>query len=371
MRVYLVGGALRDIALGRPVNEYDYAYFGDRSEFLRVFPEAQPVGKDFPIFIFRGREFAPGRGPDIQSDLEARDLTINALALELTPGPELGRRVAHPLALADLRGRILRPASPRALAEDPVRVFRAARFAAVLPDFTPSEELLHAMRAVADTGALASQTAERVAGELLKALRSPAPERFVELLDATGCLTPWFAELEGAGAVPAGPPAYHEGSALAHTLTVMRRCSGDPLRAYMALCHDLGKVATPPELLPHHYKHEQRGEKLAERLGKRLKLPQRFIKAGRLAAKLHMKAGCYEQLRPGTRVDLLMELHLANLLEETLDLVRADKGLCFHAQAREELARILAVKLPAELQDLGEESGRRLRELRCARLAQG
>jgi tRNA nucleotidyltransferase (CCA-adding enzyme) len=368
MRVYLVGGALRDIALGRPVEEYDYAYFGDTSEFLRVFPNAQPVGRDFPIFIVKGREFAPGRGPDIESDLLARDLTINALALELTPGPDIGRRFAHPRALADLLGRVLRPASPRSLEEDPVRVFRAARFAATLPDFSASQELLDAMRVAADSGSLANQTAERVAGELLKALRAPAPERFVELLAAAGCLTPWFVELEGADAVPAGPPAYHEGSALAHTLTVMRRCSGSPLRAYMALCHDLGKVATPPELLPHHYKHEQRGEKLAERLGKRLKLPQRYIKAGRLAARLHMKAGCYEQLRPGTRVDLLMELHVARLLEEMLDLVRADKGLGFHEQARAELALILAVKLPEELQDLGEESGRRLRELRCAAL---
>lgn len=365
MRIYLVGGALRDLVLKRPAREFDYAYFGSQEEFLRMFPSAQPAGKDFPIYIVRGREFAPGRGPDILGDLERRDLTINALALDLTAGPDIGNLFAHPLALEDIRNKILRPASATALADDPVRVFRVARFAARLPEFSASEELLEAMRDVAASGVLGAQTAERVGAELLKALATPAPGRFFELLATTGALKPWFVELAAAAAIPAGPVEHHAADVLSHTLEVMNRLAGDPLRTYMGLCHDLGKIATDTALWPHHYGHEQRGGPLAEGLGLRLKLSLRYVKAGALAARLHMQAGRYAELRPGTRVDLLDALYTTRMVDEMFDLAAADHGVSFHAQAQADLERLLSVKLPHADQNLGPDSGRRLRELRA------
>lgn len=93
----------------------------------------------------------------------------------------------------------------------------------------------------------------------------------------------------------------------------MDAVAGDPLCVWMALCHDLGKIGTDPALLPHHYGHELRGAEPAEHVAKRLALPARYGAAGVLSSQLHMKAGIYEMLRAGTRCDLLMQVHNAEL----------------------------------------------------------
>ena len=136
-----------------------------------------------------------------ERDLAARDLTINALALE-----ENGRLHCHPQALRDLRDGILRPASSSAFESDPLRVFRVARFAAALPRFRLADECAAYMRAVPDE-ALRAIPAERVGRELLKALAAPKPGRFLKVLDETSCLRVWFPELIAASVVPGGPPA--------------------------------------------------------------------------------------------------------------------------------------------------------------------
>ena len=217
-------------------------------------------------------------------------------------------------------------------------------------------------------GVFADLSAERVGRELLKALAGPRPARFLALLAETGCLEPWFPEPAYCRGVPAGPKPAHSTDVFDHTLAVLDRLAGDPLQAWMGLCHDLGKAATPPELWPRHHGHEAAGAKLARALGSRLRLPEDFVKAGEKAARLHMTAARYPELRPGTRVDLLMRA--GTLLEPLLEVVRADHGLDFRDQALAEQRRILDVRLPADLRGLGPESGRRLRELRARALTQ-
>ena len=361
--LYLVGGAVRDLLLGIPRNDRDFVFLGPEKEFQHTFPQARRVGDFFPVFLHHGMEYAPARGPDIQADLEDRDFTINALALDPS-----GTLYAHPQALDDLRHGVLRPASPLALEQDPARVFRAARFLAVHPDFIPHPELVEAMRRVAKKELLKELAPERVGNELLKALAGAKPSRFLALLAETGCLCPWFQELTKAEHIPAGPAPFHKGNVLSHLAEIMDRLAPAPLAAYMGLCHDLGKMRTDPEAWPHHIGHEQLGAESAGKLGERLRLPRRFIEAGEIAARLHMQAGRYGELRPGAKVDLLMRLHTKQLLEEMFSLVQADKGEDSTEQATRELETILAIRLPEQDRNKGQSSGEKLRMLRAQAL---
>lgn len=358
-----MGGAVRDILLGRVPVELDFAFAGAIADFLAAHPDARPVGKSVRVCLWRGHECMPLRGGSLEADLQARDLTVNAMALDCR-----GLLRVHPQALADMRSRRLRPASPTALSADPARVFRLARFAACWPDWRVDEEAYAQMRALPQ-GALAAIPAERVGRELRKALAAPAPARFLKTLAAGNALTPWFAELKTAGDIPAGPARWHKSSVLDHTARIMNLTAGEPLAVWMALCHDLGKTVTPPALLPHHYGHERRGVALALALAKRLRLPALFHKAGALAAAEHMKAGILPRLRPGVRRDLLWHVHQSGLSAPFWRLVDADSSSQVGREARRQLDALLAVRLPSAWRDKGEQSARKLRELHCRALA--
>lgn len=355
---------MRNTLLGLPVRDRDYLVLDATVEdFLQAHPAAKPVGKTFPVFILDHQEYSFPRADSLEQDLALRDFTVNALAMD-----EDGRLFCHPTALEDIKARVLRPASPSSLPDDPLRVIRAARFAAQMPGFTAHVELLQAMRAVAASGALAQPYAERVGQEVQKAIAGERPGEFLRLLDRAGCLSPWLAELAGASSIPAGPPQYHDASVLEHTARVMDRLAGDPLSVWMALCHDLGKVSTPAERLPRHFEHDLRGEGAALTLGQRLRLPTRLIRAGADASRWHMIAGNYPELRPSTRVDLLTRLKSRGVLREMFRLELADKNRDHSGLVQAELAVILAVKLPPEDQNLGELSAEKLRGLRIQAL---
>ncbi|MDY7001149.1 MAG: HD domain-containing protein, partial [Thermodesulfobacteriota bacterium] len=251
----------------------------------------------------------------------------------------------------------------------PLRVFRAARFYATWPDFTAHSELISLMRQTAHAGLLEKIAPERVGVETRRALAGPLPGRFLWLLSEARCLEPWFMEFVQAGQIPAGPAPYHTESLLAHTIQVMDRLAGSELVAWMGLCHDLGKAATPAIHHPRHIGHEGLGESLAARLGERLRLPEKFIQAGAEASKWHMKAGRYGELRPGTKVDMLVCLHARGLVDEMFALALADHDRDFLAQANKDLSAILSVRLPEEDRDQGPASGEKLRLLRCQALA--
>jgi len=375
MKIYLAGGAVRDLLLGRPVTDRDYLVdHADQNSFQARYPTARLVGKSFPVFILNGSEYAWPRGGSIEADLTLRDLTVNAMLLD-----DNGELVAHPQALGDLQARILRPCSERSLPDDPLRAFRAARFAAQLPDFSPSPELLEGMRQVAASGGLDGLSAERVGREVVKALAAPKPSRFLAVLKSGGCLHPWFSELAACVDVPAGPPKYHDKDVFGHILDVMDRMAGDPLQAWMGMTHDLGKALTPRETWPSHHGHEKLGEAPARGLGRRLRMPAVYIEAGAVASAEHMRARAYPEMRPGARVDLLMRLEAKGLTTRVFRLEEADShgrptGLDLMSgeisrMARRDLRAIRKVKLPEDKKDLGEESGEILMQLRCEAIA--
>ncbi|WP_034642714.1 HD domain-containing protein [Desulfovibrio inopinatus] len=370
MKIYLVGGAVRDLLLGRQAHDRDFVVEGATpEEFQAAFPKAIPVGKAFEVFLIDHEEYALLRDSDIHADLMARDLTINAMALDTA---ETGACciIAHPNAIADLADLILRPASDTAFSTDPVRVFRAARFFAEFPTATPHISLHQLMHAAAQAHLLSTVASERVCAETRKALVTARPDRFFQLLADTACLSPWFAELVRSDTIPAGPPQYHDGSVFQHTLEVMRRLAGNPLQVWMGLCHDLGKTITPSACWPHHYRHDHYGIDLAQNLGKRLGMPNKYIQAGMTAAADHMRVGKYDTLRPGTRVDLLDRLHRKNCVDDMIALAKADHGHDVAGAMKRDLAVMLSIRLPEEARNKGLESGNRLRELRCEAVAQ-
>lgn len=216
MEVYLVGGAVRDELLGRAAAERDWVVVGSTAADLLAAGYRQ-VGRDFPVFLHpeTGDEYALARterktGPGhqgfevhadpsvtLEEDLVRRDLTINAMARSTD-----GRLIDPFGGRADLDARLLRHVSA-AFEEDPLRVFRVARFAARLPEFRIAAETMALMTAMARRGALAELSAERVWIELAKALEGPAPERFVSVLAACAALEPWFREF---AAIQPGDP---------------------------------------------------------------------------------------------------------------------------------------------------------------------
>lgn len=361
MRLYLVGGAVRDLLLGRTISDRDYLVTDcTKEEFLRDFPRAEEVGRTFPIFWLDRTEFAFPRADSLNEEVRLRDLTVNA---QLLDGD--GELYCHPLALADMRSRILRPASPHAMRDDPLRVLRAARFHAQLPDFTPHDELINAMAEASTRNMLAQLLPDRVGNEVRKALRAPVPGNFLRLLGKTDCLAPWFVELNGADVIPAGPTAYHDASVLEHTCRVMDRLAGDKVCVWMGLCHDLGKTLTDKRKLPSHHGHDRAGIRPAETLADRLRLPTVLKTAGMKAAQWHMVAARYDELRPGTKVDLLMDAHLSGVLDPLFRLVKADHGMDYANRATADLTAILNVHLRPDERNLGKESGNRLRQLRA------
>jgi tRNA nucleotidyltransferase (CCA-adding enzyme) len=212
MEVYLVGGAVRDRLLELPVSERDYVVVGSTPEAMLELGYRQ-VGRDFPVFLHpeTGAEYAlarterktgPGHtgfevhaGPEVtlEDDLVRRDLTINAIAESPT-----GELIDPWGGQADLEARCLRHVSA-AFSEDPLRVFRVARFAARFArfGFAVAPETLSLMRQMAATGDLEELAAQRVFIEMEKALTTDAPGRFFEVLDSVGALGFWFEGLTG------------------------------------------------------------------------------------------------------------------------------------------------------------------------------
>lgn len=357
MGFYLVGGALRDMLLGRPCKDFDFSFTGGADAFVQSFPKARKVGRTVDVWLLRSHEFRPLQGESIADDLLTRDLTINAMAMD-----ELGRLYAHPSAFSDLQNKWLRPAGPTVFQHDPARVFRVARMAATFPDFSLHEEALQQMQQMSHD-LLLSLPVERVCHEVMSALAAAKPSRFLFALSDGHCLLPWFPELASADGIPAGPLPWHDNSVLAHTGEVMDRVAGDPLAVWMALCHDLGKTLTDSSLWPKHIGHEKSGEIIALRLAERLSMPRKFQQAGVLACRLHMKAGLYPSLRRSTRRDLLWAVR--NVHNAFWAMVNADSSRPISPLADHERNLLLAVHLPPALCNLGEVSALHLRQLQC------
>jgi tRNA nucleotidyltransferase (CCA-adding enzyme) len=306
MQVYLVGGAVRDRLLGRPVRERDWVVVGAAPADLLA-RGYTPVGREFPVFLHPEtreeyalarleRKVAPGyRGfttefsPDVtlEQDLKRRDLTINAIA-ETESGeiidPYGGRR--------DLEARVLRHVS-EAFVEDPVRILRVARFAARFAPlgFKVSEDTMALMARMVASGEADALVPERVWQEMERALGEERPEVFFEVLRSCGALQVVLPELEALFGVPQPAKWHPEVDTGAHVL--------------LALRHAARSGAPTTVLWPAHHGHEEAGVPLIEAVTSRLKVPKTYHELAVLTARHHTNIHRAFELRPSTVLNLL------------------------------------------------------------------
>ena len=405
MRVYLVGGAVRDRLLGLPVRERDWVVVGARPEDLER-EGYLPVGREFPVFLHPvtheeyalarlERKVAPGyRGfttqfspaVTLEEDLRRRDLTINAMA-----EGEGGELIDPYGGRADLEARLLRHVS-ESFTEDPVRVLRAARFAARFAGrgFRVAPETLELMRRMVASGEVDALVPERVWQETERALAEARPEVFFETLRACGALTVVFPEIDALYGVPQPPRWHPEIDTGVHVMLALAwaaKSGASTAVRFAVLVHDLGKAQTPRELWPKHHGHEEAGVRPIEALCERLKVPGSYRELAILAARQHTNVHRALELRPETVLKVLEQCdafrrpeRFAELLQACEADARGRRGLESEpypqsAYLKEALKAAAAVALEEETQRglkgaaIGEEIRRRrlaaVRELKA------
>ncbi|NNM83308.1 MAG: multifunctional CCA addition/repair protein [Burkholderiales bacterium] len=302
MKIYSVGGAVRDELLGLPVKDRDYVVVGSSPEEMERLG-FRPVGKDFPVFLhpetqeeyalarterktakgYKGFEIYTSPEVTLAEDLARRDLTINAMAKD-----DHGQIIDPFGGIADLEAGILRHISP-AFNEDPVRVLRVARFAARF-GFAVAPETLSLMREMVHNGEVEALVAERVWQELARGLLEEKPSKMIHCLKECGALSRIFPEIDVLFGVPQSPQHHPEIDTGVHVMLVLDHAAsrGFPLEVrFAALLHDIGKGTTPPEKWPHHPGHEARGVELARDLCARLRVPNESRDLAILVAHSH------------------------------------------------------------------------------------
>lgn len=353
--LYLVGGAIRNHLLNMPVTDKDYCVTGlTKEQFQTLFPEAKIQGKNFPVFILNQTEIALARkerkigkghkefefltNPSItiEEDLARRDLTINSIAQDVLTG-----EIIDPFhGKEDIEKRILRKTTD-AFAEDPLRIYRVARFMATLYNekieiinaqdnryknikFNVEQDTLKAMQQLKPE--LLTLSKERVFTEFKKALASSQPSLFFETLKQANVLEVHFPEIANLIG-QTQPEKYHpEGDSYNHTMIVVdnaAKLTENLATRFSCLVHDLGKGITPKDMLPHHYGHDEKGVKLVQILSNRIGVPNSWVKCGKTAAKWHMKGGIFEQMTPKKQVEFIEAIGKSMLGLEGLKIVVA------------------------------------------------
>ncbi|MCM5679333.1 multifunctional CCA addition/repair protein [Schlegelella sp. S2-27] len=321
MKVYMVGGAVRDRLLGLPVQDRDWVVVGATPEAM-IAGGYTPVGKDFPVFLhpqtheeyalarterktargYHGFEFSTSPDVTLEQDLQRRDLTINAIAQS-----EDGELIDPYDGLADLRAKVLRHVSD-AFAEDPVRILRLARFAARFVEFSVAAETLVLMRRMVDNGEVDALVPERVWQELSRGLMEPRPSRMFEVLRSCGALARVLPEVDRLWGVPQRAEYHPEVDTGMHLMLVMdmsaRLSASLPVR-FACLAHDLGKGTTPADILPRHVGHEARSVELVREVCQRLRVPTECRELAEVVAREHGNVHRSGELGPAALVRLL------------------------------------------------------------------
>ncbi|HEY5601853.1 MAG TPA: multifunctional CCA addition/repair protein [Gammaproteobacteria bacterium] len=326
MKIYLVGGAVRDKLLGITPKEKDWVVVGATPEDM-LREGFKQVGRDFPVFLhpqtheeyalarterktapgYTGFEFHAAKDVTLEEDLLRRDLTINAMAED-----ENGHIIDPYNGILDLDQRVLRHVSA-AFSEDPVRILRVARFAARFApmDFIVADATLDLMRAMVDSGEVDALVPERVWKELETALASAAPQQFFITLRACGALQKLFPEIDQLYGVPQPENHHPEIDTGIHTMMVLEqaaRLTDNPVTRFAALTHDLGKGITPQEQWPKHVDHEENSVPLINALCDRIRVPNDYRELATHVARYHLHCHRANELRATTILKLFKSI---------------------------------------------------------------
>lgn len=311
---YLVGGAVRDKILGIEPKDKDYVVVGSNISDM-IARGFHPIQATFPVFIhpvtkeqyaLARTEQSTGNGYNdfvlnfddsvtLTEDLSRRDLTINAIA------EDLSGNIIDPLGgKKDIKNKIFRHCSD-AFRDDPVRVLRLARFASVFgPDWSVADETVCLCHNMVKDGMLKSLTGERVFLELIKAFQSDYPRLFFDTLHHLGGLEDVFPEIHKMRSVVENLKWHPEGNTYEHVmlvLTAAKKSRSNPSQMYAALVHDFGKTLTPTEDYPKHYGHEKSGIALVKEFGSRVRIPRVWNKKAKILTEFHMHMHKFEIMR--------------------------------------------------------------------------
>ncbi|MBT6692946.1 MAG: multifunctional CCA addition/repair protein [Porticoccaceae bacterium] len=345
MKIYRVGGAVRDKLLNYPCFENDWVVVGSSPEEM-IKLGYQPVGNDFPVFINTetGEEYALARterksgvgyqgftfhtAPNIslEDDLIRRDLTINAIAED-----EDGHIIDPYGGREDLSQKVLRHVS-NAFVEDPLRVLRVARFAARYHHlgFTVAPETQTLMKSIVNSGELTHLAVERVWKETDRALCEQSPDLFIQTLRDCGALAALLPEVNNLFGVAQRADYHPEIDTGIHTLMALQQAailSDKPAIRFAVLVHDLGKGITPDHILPSHSGHEARGLPLVKAVCDRLKAPNEHRQLAMTVTEFHLLCHKARELQPDTLLSLLKTvgaLKSSTKLEDFLTCCTAD-----------------------------------------------
>ncbi|MFH1852396.1 MAG: HD domain-containing protein, partial [Candidatus Neomarinimicrobiota bacterium] len=314
--VYVVGGVVRDLLIGRPLKEIDLMVVGDGIVFARELARKLGVRKVVPFAKFGtamipyrqipvevasartetytddSRKPAEVRYTDLPGDLKRRDFTINAMAIDLRP--ERFGDLHDPYdGIRDLElRRLVTPLDPDiTFAEDPLRMLRAAYFSAAL-DCDVDETCLAAIRRQADRITIVSP--ERITAEFLKILKSPKPSVGLYLLQDTGLMRAVFPEIADMYGMQQ-PPEWHHKDVFFHTLQVVDNAaalSEKPELRFAALVHDIAKPVTrriDAERGVTFHGHDEIGARILARVARRMKLPNDLRDYLQKLTRLHLR----------------------------------------------------------------------------------
>ena len=368
MQIYMVGGAVRDKLLGRPVNDHDWVVVGATPEQMLA-QGYLPVGRDFPVFLHpetreeyalarterksgRGyRGFVVQSSPDVtlEEDLSRRDLTINSIASSIDESG--ATRLFDPYrGENDLRARVLRHVTD-AFREDPVRILRVARFAARFTDFTVAPETMQLMREMVEHGEVDHLVRERVWQELARGLMEEKPSRMFEVLRDCGALQVLLPEVARLWGVPQRADYHPEVDTGVHLMMVLdmaARLSAPLTVRFACLAHDLGKGTTPADVLPRHIDHETRSAELLKDVAERLRVPVDCRETADVVAREHGHIHRSTDLSAAALVRLLERCDAIRKPERFAEILQACEcdargRLGFEESAYPQRPRLLAV----------------------------
>lgn len=318
LKIYVVGGYVRDYFLGRDRKDFDITVIGDSLEFAKLVGEhfnsktviyerfrtaLVPIGEFNVEFVgTRKEEYeANSRKPIVtegtfEDDIRRRDFTINCMACGLNK-ENFGEVIDLYNGLIDLNKKILRtPLDPiTTYSDDPLRMMRAARFASQL-NFEIEEESFNAISKMADRIKIISQ--ERITDEFLKIIGSPNPSKGLAVLFNTGLLKhifPELYELEGSDVVEENGKKYFHKNVFWHSLKVLDNIvplTDNLWLRFAALMHDIGKARTKKYISGigwTFHGHEEIGARMQKKIFRTLKLPMDYFPYVEKLVRLHQR----------------------------------------------------------------------------------
>jgi tRNA nucleotidyltransferase (CCA-adding enzyme) len=365
--VFLVGGVVRDMLDGLNPDDIDLVAKIPAERILALGAKYVDPKMGFPVFVLRheklgkidialprsekktgpghrGFAFDHNHQLPIEQDLARRDFTINSMAMTLD-----GTLIDPFGGKDDLEAGILRHTGD-AFLEDSLRVYRALRFTTL--GYKLHKDTIDIVKTV-DTSDIPP---ERIYHEMIKALKGDYPHMFFKHMVGFDICKDRFGVIHRMTGVPAGPHEFHPvEDVFTHCLNTLREVSlfsQSAVTRLSAFLHDVGKIETPKDTLPHHYRHEIIGPRIVYELLSSLRAPNRVTRAVSCVVKNHMKILRIKEMRPGKKLQLVKEVLDNKCCEAIIDVAKADVNRHIGRLAQKEMDKAKSV-LRMNVSDLG------------------